>query len=87
MLFGFKVVGCIKDSGIFRPILPTISEDDHLKLVASIARTNQAQIAYVRRRLRGQAALAQSNPEIQNDIEKIFKFPKLNGIRLKELLP
>jgi hypothetical protein len=73
MLFGFKVVGCIKDSGIFRPILPTLSEDDHLDLVASIAKTNQAQIAYVRNRIRGQAALAQSDPTVKNDIDKIFQ--------------
>ena len=73
MLYGFNVVGCIKDSGIFRPILPAISENSHLNLVASIAKTNQAQIAYVRRRLRGQAALAMSDPALQSDLDKIFK--------------
>jgi len=72
MLYGFNVVGNVPDSGIFRPILPDISETEHLVLVKAIAATNQRQVDFVTTRLRRQAVLAASDPDVQRDLDSVF---------------
>jgi hypothetical protein len=72
MLHGFKVVGCLDDSGVFRPVLPSISEDDHFELKASIARGNAKQVALVTARLEAQARRSKFDPQARADLEQVF---------------
>ena len=76
MLHGFRVVGCLEDSGVFRPVLPSISEDAHFDLKASIALGNAKQISLVTTRLEAQARRAKFDSQAKDDLEQVFALSK-----------
>jgi len=76
MLHGFRVVGCLDDSGVFRPVLPSISEDAHFDLKASIALGNAKQISLVTSRLEAQARRAKFDSQARDDLEQVFALSK-----------